>query len=176
MKNLSEDVYMQFLRGYVAESAAGTLTEGDSIETGCTITRIQGNSLAMEVHFITSWCGFPEDNPSTGNEEYVTFWISTRTGLAAVPHIDEHHVMYQTGNVLRAGAATYLPLVMVTNQYMPSWVEFTHPLLVSQSKLFPYIKSSNSGSVAACYYMIGYTYVLVTPDIAIEALEAFRNE
>jgi hypothetical protein len=118
-----------------------------------------------------SW---PEDLPSAGAEEYVIVFLSTRADLTAMPDLDDEHVIAITALNLHAGVATYLPLISRTNRYMPPYIEFKHPLLISHPKIYAYIKSSNSSAAASAKGFILFTYVLLDADLAIEALEAFR--
>lgn len=171
---MSEDIYSQYLRFAVTESAAATFTEGSAILTGASVNRVQGQNIALEIRAISAQLPTPQDLPSTGATESVIFSLSTRSALAATPNMDDEHVLYMQGVAVKAGAATYLPLIMRTDQYMPSYVEFDPPLLISHTKLYPYIVSSNSSVAAAMFGFILFTYVLLDADLAIEALEAFR--
>lgn len=171
---MSEDIYSQFLRFTVKESAASTFTEGAAILTGASVNRVQDKNIAMEIHAIGAQIPTPQDLPSTGNTESVVFSLSTRSGLTATPNFDDEHVIYQTGVAIKGGVGTYLPLIMRTDQYMAPHTEFKYPLLISHAKLYPYIISSNSTSLAEMFGFILFTYVLLDADLAIEALEAFR--
>jgi hypothetical protein len=171
---MSEDIYSQFLRFTFTESANATFTGGPAVLTGASINRIQGQNIALEIHAIMCALTFPEDLPATGTEEYVSFAISTRSDLVAMPAMSDEHVIYRTQNSLYSGAGTYLPLIHNKDGYMPPYVEFKYPLLVSHTKLYPYLLSSNSSAPAGCYVYLLFTYVLLDADLAIEALEAFR--
>lgn len=171
---MSQDLYSQFLRFYVAESAAGTLTEGDPIMTGASVNRVGGQNIALEIHAVCVRVEWPQDLPATGALEYVKFALSTRSGLTDMPTLDEEHVIYMNCREIKAGVGTYLPLIFDGNAYMPAYYEFKYPLLISHNKIYPYIKSSNSSVAGACWGFILFTYVLLDADLAIEALEAFR--
>lgn len=171
---MSEDIYSQFLRFSITESAAATLTEGEAILTGASVNRVGNQNIALEIHAVNAQMTTPEDSPSAGGEEYVRFALSTRSGLTAFPSMDDESVIFATSIELRAGVATYLPLVYRNDRYMPNYVEFKHPLLISHPKIYPYIISSNSSAAATCKGFILFTYTLLDADLAIEALEAFR--
>lgn len=171
---MSQDIYSQFLRFDVEESAAGTFTEGAPIMTGASVNRIQGQNIALEIHAIGVGKTFPQDLPASGATEDVSFALSTRSGLAAFPNLDDEHVIHINQTLVKAGVAVYLPLVIEHGQYMPNYVEFKHPLLISHPKLYPYLLSSNSSAKARVRGFILFTYVLLDADLAIEALEAYR--
>ncbi len=173
-KKMSEDIYSQFLRGYIEESAAATFTEGNAILTGASVNRVQGQNIAMEIHAIGAQLGHPQDSPAAGGTEYVTFCLSTRSGLAAFPNMDDEHVLYVTQIAVRAGVAVYLPLAVNYDEKMPKYVDFKKPLLISHAKIYPYIHSTNSSAAAKAYFFLLHTYVLLDADMAIEALETFR--
>lgn len=171
---MSEDIYSQFLRFDVTESAAATFTEGSAILTGASVNRIQGQNIALEIHAIGVAMSHPADLPSTGASEYVKFTLSTRSGLAASPAINEEHVVYQCQTTVEGGVGTYVPLLYINDNIMPPYVEYKHPLLISHAKLYPYVISSNSAAAATVKGYILFTYVLLDADLAIEALESFR--
>lgn len=171
---MSEDVYSQYIRGSVTESAAATFTAGSAILTGASVNRIKGQNIALEIHAIGASCSWPQDLPASGANESVSFALSTRSDLAAMPDLDEEHVIYRTQIRIEAGVAVYLPLIAQTDEYMPAYVDFKHPLLISHPKIYSYIVSSNSSSAASCFFFLLFTYVLLDADLAIEALEAFR--
>ncbi|GAI25675.1 unnamed protein product, partial [marine sediment metagenome] len=97
--------------------------------------------------------------------------LSTRSGLVDMPQISEEHVIYRTQ--IRVEALT-LTEVLIRQEYMPAYVQFKHPLLISHPKIYPYVLSSNSATLGACYFFILFTFVLLDADLAIEALEVFR--
>jgi hypothetical protein len=169
-----EDIYSQFLRGNVAESAASTFTAGAAILTGASVNRVGGKMIGMEIHAIGVESSKPQDLPSTGNREYVAFALSTRSDLTAMPGINEDHVVYKNQVSIDAGVGTYLPLLEDRDSPMPRYMEFKSPLLVAHDKLYPYILSTNSSAAASVAFWILFTYVLMDDAIAIEALEAFR--
>jgi len=171
---MSQDLYTQFLRGIVTESAAATLTEGTAILTGASVARVQDRNIAMALNSIMCHCSIPEDSPAANGTEAVYFCLSTRSGLAAMPSMDEEHVIYKNANAIRAGVATYLPLVQDRDFYMPRFLEWVHPVLISHAKLYPYVISTNSSAAANVEFVMAYTYVLLDADLAIEALEAYR--
>lgn len=165
------DAYGQFLRYAVEESAASTLTEGNSILTGAYISRQGGQ--ACEIYRILGQLKFPADLPSTGATESNVGTISTRSGLAAMPTLDEEHVIYKRGLVVKAGVGTYLPLIWYAND-MERLQIFDPPILVSHSKLYPYVESSNASVLGDFRGYIFFIYVDVDGPLAIEALEAYR--
>lgn len=171
---MSEDIYSQYLRFSVTESAAATFTEGDAILTGASVNRVQGQNIALEIHAIGSHPSMPQDLPSTGAEEKVEVVLSTRSGLAAMPNIDEEHVIYKNAIMIKAGVGTYLPLIWTRDLDMPAYVEFKYPVLISHARIYPYIKSTNSSQTASWDGFLLFTYVLLDADLAIEALESFR--
>jgi len=171
---MSEDIYSQFLRFSVEESAASTFTVGSPILTGASVNRVADKNIALEIHAINAQLSFPVDAPAAGAKEYVAFALSTRSDLAALPHMDAEHVIFLTMATLKAGVAVYLPIVLDRQGYMPPYVEFKYPLLISHAKLYPYILSTNASSPASMYGFLLFTYVLLDADLAIEALESFR--
>lgn len=171
---MSEDIYSQYLRFAVTESVASTWTEGSAILTGASVNRVAGKNIAMEIHAINAQIGMPQDNPAALATESIIFCLSTRSGLAAAPSIDEEHVIYMCQVGIRAGVAVYLPLILRTDFFMPPYVEFKHPLLISHPKIYPYVISSNSSSPTTVRGFLLFTYVLLDADLAIEALESFR--
>lgn len=171
---MSEDIYSQYLRISITESANSTFTEGDAILTGASVQRLKDQNIGIEIHAIGCHPSWPEDLPSTGAREQVTFCLSTRSGLTVMPNFDAEHVIYIHQVGLEAGVGTYLPLVLDRESYMPAYVEFKHPLLLSHPKIYAYIQSTNSSATATCRAYILFTYVLLDADLAIEALESFR--
>lgn len=171
---MSQDIYSQFLRFQVEESAASTLTEGTAILTGASVNRVADKNIALEIHGIQASIPMPQDLPAAGTTEDIAFCLSTRSGLSAFPNIDDEHVIYITQMIVKAGIATYLPLITRNDQYMPPYVEFKHPLLLSHAKIYPYVLSSNSSTKANVRGYLLFTYVLLGADLAIEALESFR--
>lgn len=171
---MSQDIYSQYLRFSLSESAASTFTEGNAILTGASVQRVADRNIALEIHAIGVQIPFPQDLPATGATESIVFTLSTRSGLTATPTMDEAHVIYQCQIALKGGVGTYLPLVYRNDQYMPPYVEFKYPLLISHERLYPYVISSNSSGTADIYGYLLFTYVLLDADLAIEALEAFR--
>ncbi len=171
---ISEDVYGQFLRFSVTESAANTFTEGSAIYTGASVRSVQGKALCLEVHQIVGDLTLPEDIPATTASEFNWGGVSTRSGLTAIPSIDEDHVIYSTEISITGGVATYVPLVRDTNRHMPQVTNFPKPILVSHTKLFPYVESSNSSATSIFAGYIFFNYVLLDGALAIEALETFR--
>ena len=171
---LSEDIYSQFLRFQVQESAPSTFTGGSPILTGASVNRVGDKNIALEIHAINAQLSFPVDSPGAGVVEQVLFCLSTRSDLAAMPTMDAEHVIYMTNVAVKAGVAVYLPLTLDRGGYMPSYVEFKYALLISHAKLYPYLISTNAGASASMYGFILFTYVLLDADLAIEALESFR--
>ena len=169
-----KDVYGQFMKGSIEESAFATFTQGAAIETGASVNRIQGQNLAIELHSVLAVLSDPEDLPATGAQEAVYFWISTRSGLTTSPSISDEHIVYAACYSIRAGVGVYLPLIADKNKYYPSFHEYKYPILISHKKLYPYIISTNSSAAANVKFCLSYTYVLVDGELAIEALEAFR--
>lgn len=171
---MSEDIYSQFLRFSLDESAATTFTAGDAILTGAKFSRIEGDSLALEVHAISLTCSMPEDLPATGASEYVDFALSTKEGLTSMPNVNEDHVIYRNRLEIAAGVATYLPLLAFEDRFMPHYINFDKPLLISHAKIYPYIVSTNSSAASWVRGWLLYTFVLLDQGLALEALEAFR--
>lgn len=171
---MSSDIYSQYLRFEVTESAASTLTVGSAILTGASVNKVQGQNIAMEVHAICAELSNPADLPSTGAVEYVRFALSTRSDLTSMPGLQEEHVLFKTEYMIKAGVGTYLPLISIRDRIMPPYVEYKLPLLISHAKLYPYVQSSNSAATASVYGYILMNYVLLDADLAIEALEVFR--
>lgn len=171
---MSEDIYSQFLRFEVQESAASTFTGGTAILTGASVNRVADKNIALEIHAINAQLSFPKDSPAAGATEYVLFALSTRSDLSSMPNMDEEHVVFMTMVAVTAGVAVYLPLVLDRLAYMPPYVEFKYPLLISHAKLYPYLLSTNSINAASMYGFLLFTYVLLDADLAIEALESFR--
>lgn len=171
---MSEDIYSQYLRFTANESAASTFTQGTPILTGASVNRVAGKNIALELHAINAQLSFPVDAVAANSLEQVIFCLSTRSDLSGMPYMSDEHVIYMTSIVIRAGVAVYLPLTLDRQGFMPPYVEFKHPLLISHPKIFPYILSSNVASPASMYGFILFTYVLLDADLAIEALESFR--
>lgn len=171
---MSEDIYSQYLRFALTESGASTFTEGDAILTGSSPHRVGGQNIALEIHAIGVDLSFPADNPSAYGNESVTVALATRSGLTTMPNIDEEHCVYKNGLYNRAGVGTYLPMNVNRHRFMPSYVQFKHPLLISHPKIYPYILSTNSAAAATGRGYLLFTYVLLDQGMAIEALEAFR--
>lgn len=169
---MSEDIYSQYLRWTVTESAAATFTGGSAILTGASVARIKDQNIALEIHAISCQAGLP-DIPAAGAIEYVQVAISTRDDLTAMPTMDDEHVVYLHQQYVRGGVATYVPLIQSENRYMPPFIEFKHPLLISHTKLYPYIQSTNAAAQTVNGFIL-FTYVLLSDALAIEALEAYR--
>lgn len=169
---MTTDAYGQFLRYYVAESAAATLTEGNAILTGSTM-RMGGNAVAIEIHHILGSLSYPEDVPATTAVEYTRGAIATRSSLSSMPNLDEEYLIYKTGISLKGGVATYVPLIQHYED-MPSYTVFDPPILLSHSKLYPYVQSSNSSAAATFKGYLFYFFVDISGDLAVEALEVFR--
>lgn len=171
---MSEDIYSQFLRGDLTESAASTLTEGTAVMTGASVNRVADQNIALEIHSIGCTHSHPEDAPAANSVENSAFCLSTRSGLTTMPEQDEEHVIYKNKYEVRAGVATYLPMQILQDVEMPHHVEFKHPLLISHPKIYPYLLTTNSGTAGRVRFIIAFTYVLLDRDLAIEALESFR--
>jgi len=171
---MSEDIYSQFLRFQVQESAASTFTGGSPILTGASVNRVADKNIALEIHAINAQLSMPADAPASGAIEQVLFCLSTRADLTGMPTMDAEHVIYMTNVVIKAGVAVYLPLILDRFGYMPPYVEFRYPLLISHAKLYPYLISTNVAAAASMYGFLLFTYVLLDADLAIEALETFR--
>lgn len=171
---MSQDIYSQYLRWKVTESAASTFTEGDAILTGASVNRVQNQNIALEIHAIGVNLSLPADAEVANTTESVTFCLSTRSGLTAMPNLDEEHVIFINQTIKKAGVATYLPFILDRDNYLPRYVEFKYPILISHPKIYPYLVSSNAAATSTCYGFMLFTYVLLDADLAIEALEAFR--
>jgi len=173
-KKMSEDIYSQFLRAEVQESANATFTVGNAILTGASVNRVGGQNIALEIHAIGVGLSHPEDLPSSGGVENIAFALSTRDDLSGMPELNDEHVIFKNKTEVRAGATTYLPLVVDKDVDMPHYIEFKHPLLISHPKIYPYILSTNSTVQGIGRIFIMFTYVLLDADLAIEALESYR--
>lgn len=169
---MPEDVYAQALRFTVTESANSTLTEGNAILTGASV-RGQGG-IAIEVHRIIGQLGLPEDNPAATAQETAYGSISTRSGLTSIPALGDEHCVYTTSKLIRGGVATYLPLVFDAEDLMPRNMRYVPPILLSHSRLYPYVLSTNSSATHTFQGQIWFNYVDITGELAIEALEVFR--
>lgn len=170
---MGADVYGQFLRFQVAETTAATLKEGNAITTGAQSRLSGGGFLAIEVHQIVSQLSDPADAVGAAAVEDVTGAISTRSALSTIPEMDEEHVIYKRGIRRRAGVATYLP-EQTYERFMPPVTNFPLPLLVSHTKLYPYVISTNAAAFGDFRGYLFYNYVDVSGELAVEALEAFR--
>lgn len=166
------DIYGQYLRYALSESAASTFTL-DAIPTGCGLRVGGGTGIAMEIHSILGLCSNPQDLPATGALEYVTGAISTNGSLAAMPSIDASSVLYKTTLGLQAGVGTYLPLVHMFPE-MPPFTQFSLPILIAHPTLYACVLSTNSANAASFKGFLFHTYVDVDGQLAIEALEVFR--
>lgn len=166
------DIYGQFLRYRVTESAASTLTYSE-IPTGCGLRVGGGSGIAMEVHAILGLCSEPEDLPATGANEYVAGALDTSGTLSAFPDADDIHLLYRTLRGVSAGVATYLPLINSPSDF-PPFTQFSIPVLIANPKLYAYVESSNSATAANFKGHIFHNYVDVDGSLAIEALEVFR--
>lgn len=156
----------------MTESANGTFTEGNAILTGASL-RVGGTAIAIELRAILGSLSDPEDNPAATTTEYVRGCIATRSGLASMPNLDEEYLLYKTGKNYRGGVATYIPLIQNLED-MPTYCTFDPPILVSHSKLYPYVQSSNSSAAASFKGYIFYFFVDIDGSLAVEALEVFR--
>lgn len=170
---MAEDVYMQFLNGVITESAASTLTELE-IYTGATIGgMVQGNAIALEIREVLLVGSQPADNPAAVAKEEMKFAFSVQPGLAAMPTLDDVHVIYYHERALRAGVATYLPLVYSYEGY-PQAYQYISPLLVPYSKIYAYLISTNASAAAIVRFRVGFTYVELAGQQIVEALEVWR--
>jgi hypothetical protein len=167
------DVYGQFLRWTVTESAAGTLTEGNAIQTGAQSRLSGGGFLALEVHQIVGSLTIPTDAVAANATEQVIGTVSTRSSLAAHPTLNDEHCIYRSVIQVRGTTATYLPVYALIKD-MPPVTNFRPPLLVSHKSLYPYVSSSSAGDAMSFNGYIFYNYVDVSGELAVEALEAFR--
>lgn len=114
-----------------------------------------------------------EDNPAATTNEIIRGGISTRSGLAAMPDVVDEHCIYKRSIVLHGGVATYLPLILYEEDMRPN-ENFVPPLLISHSKLYPYVLSTNSSAAATFKGNIFFNYIEISGDLAVEALETFR--
>lgn len=171
---MSQDIYIQFKRIKVTESAASTLTEGDAVLTGASVNRVQGQNIAMEIHSVLCHHTTPADVPGINATETSWFALSTRSGESAIPNLEDESTIYLNAMQVRSGAAAGDPLLYDRDVYMPHYWEFAKPLLVSHEKIYPYILTSNAAAAGEAVCVLGFTYVLIDADMAIEALEAFR--
>lgn len=170
---MPQDVYGQFLRYAVSESAASTLTEGGALITGAQSRLSGGGFLALEVHYILGVLAFPEDNPAATTSEIARGAISTRSGLASMPDVTDESTLYKRSVVIHGGVATYIPEVLYEED-MPAYATFPIPLLISHPKLYPYVLSTNSSNPQSFKGHIFYNLVDISGDLAVEALEVFR--
>lgn len=166
------DVYGQFLRYYLAESAASTLTT-EAIPTGCGLRMGGGTGIAMELRSVMCSLSNPEDLPSTGAVESIAAAISVNEDLAAMPNLHDKGTVYKTFKAHKAGVGTYLPLLQVGGD-MPEFTQFDIPVLIAHPSLNAYILSTNSSAAATMKGFFFHNYVDVDGPLAIEALEVFR--
>lgn len=170
---MASDVYGQFLRYAVSESAAATLTEGTAIITGAQSRLSGGGFLGLEVHYILGVLSFPQDNPAATTNEIVRGAISTQSGLSSMPDVDDEQTLFKRSVVVHGGVATYLPEVLYEED-MPAYARFDPPLLLSHPKIYPYVLSTNSSTAASFKGHVFYNLVDISGDLAVEALEVFR--